>query len=113
MWIPDATTKDYGANVIVENLLALCGDDGMHPQLLSGIIDHKRTGDEIKMKDKFVINKFGNGKLRKTTVGWLFNVKWKDGTKTWIPLNVLKESNPVEVAEYVQARSLDDEPAFA
>jgi len=109
----DSTTKEYGANVIAENLLTLCDDDGMHSQLLSGIIDHKQTGDEIKIEDKFVTNKFGNRKLRKTTVGWLFNVKWIDGTKTWVPLKILKESNPVEVAEYAQARNLDDEPDVA
>ena len=50
--------------------------------------------------------------MRKTTGGWKFRVKWKDGTTTWISLKDLKEYNPIEVAEYVTARSIQDEPAF-
>jgi hypothetical protein len=40
-------------------------------------------------------------------------VKWKDGAKQWIPVSILKESNPVEVAKYAKARDIDTEPAFA
>jgi hypothetical protein len=43
---------------------------------------------------------------------WLL-VQWKDGSKQWVPLTVLKASNPVDVAEYAKARGLDSEPAFA
>jgi hypothetical protein len=43
-------------------------------------------------------------KVRKrTTKGWELLVKWKDGTTTWIPLKDLKETNPVELAEYAIA----------
>ena len=57
--------------------------------------------------------KRGNRVQRKTTIGWKFLCDWKDGSQTWVPLKLLKESNPVEVAEYVKARNVDDEPAFA
>ena len=40
-------------------------------------------------------------------------MKLKDGTTTWISLKDLKESNPIEAAEYVIARSIQDEPDFA
>jgi hypothetical protein len=40
-------------------------------------------------------------------------VQWYDGTKQWITLSVLKESNPVDIAEYVTAHGIDKEPAFA
>jgi hypothetical protein len=45
--------------------------------------------------------------------GWKLCVKWKDGTTTWEPSSVLKESNPVEVAQYAVSNKIDDEPAFA
>ena len=51
--------------------------------------------------------------MRKTTVSWKFNIKWRDGTTTWVSLKDLKESNPIEVAEYFTAREIQDEPAFA
>jgi hypothetical protein len=41
--------------------------------------------------------------LRKTTHGWHLRVLWKDGMTSWERLVDLKESNPVEVAEYAVA----------
>ena len=40
-------------------------------------------------------------------------MKWKDGTVTWTYLKDIKESNHIEVAEYVTAWSIQDEPDFA
>lgn len=51
--------------------------------------------------------------MRKTTQGWKLLVQWADGTESWIPLRDLKESHPVDVAEFAQARGIDGEPAFA
>ena len=48
----------------------------------------------------------------KTTKGWRLCVKWKDGSTSWEKLSNLKESNPVEVAEYATAVGIDDQPAF-
>jgi hypothetical protein len=39
-------------------------------------------------------------------------VEWKDRTTRWERLTDLKESNPVEVAEYAVAKSLLEAPAF-
>ena len=44
---------------------------------------------------------------------WKLLVKWDDSSKQWIELKILKESNPVRVAEYAIARDIEDEPAFA
>ena len=57
-------------------------------------------------------SKRGRRSMRKTTVGWKFHVKRKDDTTTWISLKDSKESNPIEVAKYVTARSIQYEPAF-
>jgi hypothetical protein len=41
-------------------------------------------------------------------------VEWKDGTTSWVPLSTLKESNPLEIAEYAVTHELSDgEPAFS
>ena len=36
-----------------------------------------------------------------------------DGSTSWVPLKDLKESNPVETAEYAVANFIHEEPAFA
>ena len=47
-----------------------------------------------------------------TTKGWDLCVLWKDGSTSWVPLKDLKESNPIEVAEFAVAHKIHHEPAF-
>ena len=77
------------------------------------ILDHKRDGTAVPMSGKYFKTKQGKRTQHKTTVGWALQIKWKNGTKQWVNLKDLKESNPVYVAEYVTARGIQDEPAFA
>ena len=87
--------------------------DGFSSALLHQIVDHKASGEAIKMIDKYHTTRTGTRRMRETTVGWSFLVQWGDGSCQWIDLKVLKESNPVQVGEYVIARGIQNEPAFA
>ena len=60
-----------------------------------------------------MLSKTGRKSLRKTTKGWDFLCLWKDGSSTWAPLKDLKESNPVDIAEYVVGNRISEEAAFA
>ncbi len=62
---PDGTTKEYGANVIAENILAQCDMDGQHSQFLDCILDHKTDGTQVKRENRHVITKRGNRQLRR------------------------------------------------
>ena len=48
-----------------------------------------------------------------SSVSWKVLAKCKDGTQSWIPLKILKEHNPIEVAEFAISTEIEDEPAFA
>ena len=48
-----------------------------------------------------------------TTIGWKFLVDQKYGSQQWVSSKLLKESNPVEVAEFVTDLNIADDPAFA
>ena len=48
----------------------------------------------------------------RSTRGWQLCVQWKDGSTSWEKLSDLKESHPIETAEYVHAQGLMREPAF-
>ncbi len=45
------------------------------------------------MADKYITTRTGTRRMRQTTVGWSFLVKWGDGSQQWIDLKILKESN--------------------
>jgi hypothetical protein len=65
------------------------------------------------MEDKYFVTKTGTKRMRQTTVGWKLLVQSNNGLHQWIALKILKESNPVKVAEYTIARDIADKPAFA
>ena len=50
--------------------------------------------------------------MRQTTIGWKFLCEFKDGSNNWVSLKVLKESHPIEVAEYLTVLDLETAPAF-
>ena len=47
-----------------------------------------------------------------TTKGWDAQVKWTNQSISWMPLNVVKESNPLELAEFAYVLGYESEPAF-
>jgi hypothetical protein len=73
------------------------------------IIDHKTTSGALPEEDAYYSTKSGP-KLKRTTRGWRLLVEWKDGS--WVSLADLKDSYPVQVADYALANGLTQEPAF-
>ena len=67
----------------------------------------------VPIYDKFVVSKTGRKILRKTTKVWNFLCLCKNISTTWAPLKDLKESNPVDIAEYVLGNRISEESAFA
>ena len=110
---PDGTVKEYAANQIAESIFDQADPDGHRSRMLKAIVGHKSSGLAVKKVDKYITTKSGQQRLRKTTVGWKLLVEWNDGSRQWQDLSLLKESNPVEIAEYAVGASIDDEPAFA
>jgi hypothetical protein len=55
----------------------------------------------------------GRRHMKKSTKGVQLCFQWKDGSTSWERLADVKESNPIETAEYAFARGIIDEPAFA
>jgi hypothetical protein len=111
----DGMIKTYAANTIAENVYNMVNEQGESATIFDGIIGHKKNKNAVEKKDKFVtIN--DRRFPRKTTAGWQFEVAFKDGggrSCQWIPLKELKESHPIQVAEYVTARGIANEPAFS
>ena len=78
---------------------------------MDAITDHKKYQTSIEKVDAIILLNVWP-EQKKTTKGWLFCIIWKYGTTTWERLTDLKESNPVEVEEYVKVQQIDDEMAF-
>ena len=108
----DGEVLEYAANVIAENLYSQVDSEGRRCLTMDSIIDHKKDDTALGLDDAFIL-KDGKRHRKKTTMGWKLCVQWKDGTTSWEPLKSLKETNPVEVADYAVANKIEHEPAFA
>ncbi|KAI2493823.1 Reverse transcriptase (RNA-dependent DNA polymerase) [Fragilaria crotonensis] len=108
----DGQTAELAANVIAQSMYSMCDTEGNQYLLLEGIVDHRKDGSAIERADMYV-QRGSNRHFRKTTKGWQLCVEWKDGSTSWERLADLKESNPVQVADYAVAHGIENEPAFA
>ena len=90
--------RKYVANIIAVNLIAQVDPEGYHTNVLEAIMDHKRDGTAVPMSGKYFNTKQGRQTQLNNTVGWALQIKWKNGSKQWVRLKDLKESNPVDVA---------------
>ena len=110
---PDGAIQQYSANLIAESIYENSDEDSYRYQLMDEILDHQKTKDAIEKHNGIVVSKNGQSKKKITTKGWKFLVRWKDGLQSWVQLVDLKESYPVQLAEYAKLYGLEDEPAFA
>ena len=85
-------------------MFAQCDIDGQQHLIMKALIDYKKDSQAVAIGDQYVYVK-GKKSKRK--------IEWRDGTSTWERLAALKESNPVEVAEFATAQGIDHEPVFA
>jgi hypothetical protein len=109
----DGHTAAMTANAITENLFAQVDQDGHRQLLLDEVIDYRSTKDAVSKEDGFITARSGNKRRVTTTKGWELLIRWKDGSETWTALKDMKESYPVQTAEFAKASGIADEPAFA
>ena len=109
----DGTVREYTANTIMENMYSQVDYDGQSYALLDSIVDYRKTDEAVSSEKSYIYTKSGQRRQRKTTIGWELLVAWRDGSESWIPLNEMKQSNPIEVAEFAVAQNIQDEPAFS
>ena len=87
-------------NAIAKNLFAQIDDEGNRHVLYDEIVDHRTNGKQVLQQEAFITNRSGTQRRRETTIGWEVLVRWKDGSTTWVAMKDVKESFPVQLAEY-------------
>ena len=109
----DGTIERYTANVIAENMFAQVDDEGNQRMLIDEIVDHKIDNSAVDPSNGTYTTPSGNVRKKKTTRGHKLLVRCKDGSEFWEDLVVLKDTMPIEVAEYAVNNRIADLPAYA
>ena len=108
----DGTVDVYTSNAIIENMYGRMDDEGKVHSLFQDIVGHRKNANALEKQDGFCTSWNGNKTPKQTTKGWEIAVEWATGDISWIPLRIIKQSHPVELAEYAVAQKIDQEPAF-
>jgi hypothetical protein len=109
---PDRRTEELAANVIAEAVYGQCNADGNQYVLLDAIVDYRKDPSMAVARDDQVTIVDGKKIVKRSTRGWELCCEWKDGSTSWQKLADLKESHPLQVAEFAFAAQIADEPAF-
>eukprot|EP00804_Cyclotella_cryptica_P020326 CCRYP_014066-RA/>CCRYP_014066-RA protein AED:0.16 eAED:0.16 QI:0/0/0/1/1/1/3/0/747 len=109
---PDGRTEELAANVIAEAVYAQCDADGNQYVLLDAIVDYRKDPSVAVARNDQVSVVDGKKIVKRSTRGWELCCEWKDGSTSWQKLSDLKESHPLQVAEFAFAAQIADEPAF-
>jgi len=111
---PDGHSTEFSANTIAECLYSRVDPEGHNYALFDEIVDCRRDDDAVADHEILQISHNGNIHRRRTTKGYKLRVKWKDGSTLWEweSLKDLKESYPVQVADFEVSQQIDDLPGF-
>ena len=96
----DGTIQRLASTQIALNIFQSVDKYGNSYNTIEGICGHERTEEALSETDLNENNKH-------TTKGWKFKVKLYDGTIQWMSLADIKESAPIDVADYVKANNLE------
>ena len=80
--------------------------------MYESIADHRVDKTELRGDDGVIKSSNGGRRYKETTQGWDILIQWKDGSTTWEKLKDVKQSYPVQLAEYAHEKRLSMEPAF-
>jgi hypothetical protein len=109
----DGHRESLSANTIAQHLFSQIDEEGHRHLLLDDIIDFRRDDTAVDKEDAFVVMRNGVKRRKLTTRGWQLLCQWKDGSTNWVALKDMKNSYPVQVADYAVVNRIDDQPAFA
>jgi len=110
--IPDVTIDEVEANLIAECIVSECDPEGRQYRLLREISDHRKNADALNVADGSYRARTGNPVPKRTTRDWKLLLEWIDGSMDWVELSEVKESYPIQLAEYAVANGISHEPAF-
>ena len=108
----DGHKAALAANAIAENMFAQIDDEGNRFVLFESIVNHRVNGKQLKGDEGIITSSNGARRFKETTRGWEILIQWKDGSTSWEKLKDVKDSYPIQLAEYAYEKKLMKEPAF-
>ena len=78
--------------------------------VMSELVDHQRYGSVVT-EENCVTGKHSNIP-KNTNRGWEVLIELRNETTSWVDIKNVKGARPIDMAEYVVANQIADDPAF-
>ncbi len=99
------------ANTIAKAIYTLCDSDRNEYIHLDKLINIKHTEDALTLDQQQIAVNVAS-QQHKSTMGWVICCQWKELSTSWEKLSNLKESHPVQVAQFAIQMGVALEPGF-
>ena len=109
---PDGHYERYSANILSEALTESIDSNGYNTSFIKEICGYRVEPIALKRSNGYIQTKSGKMVPRITTKGWTVRVRWDDDSTTWVPMGLLKNAEPIMLAEYAKSMQIHLEPAF-
>ena len=109
----DGFCQPLAANLIAENIFAQVEQYGMRHKIIDMIIDVREIDISVKEKDVFDISSNGTKRRKANDQGWKVCIQCKDRSNTWNTLKEVKDSFPIELAEYAVENLISSKSEFS
>ena len=109
----NGTVQQLAANRIALSMYEHVDSERFTTKILDQVQRQRKTEEDIYKSDGYTKYSKESRSRKITTKGYDFLTKFRYGSESWIPLDDLKEYNPLEIAEYAISNKLEKEPAFA
>ena len=109
---PDGHFEEYSANVLHESLSSQLDDQGYDTGHIKEICGYRFDSHMLSKANAYVYSKNGNKSPVITTKGCDIRIRWRDESTTWVPMNVIKNCEPLLLAEYAERMNISHEPVF-
>ena len=109
----DGHKASLAANAIAENIFAQFDGEGNGHVLFEYIVGHRYDGTEVREQEAFITMCTVTKRHRESKNGVEVLVQWKDERTTWVTLEDMNSSYPVQMAEYAAHRRITCDPVFS
>ncbi len=108
---PNGKTTPLFSNAIAQAMYTQCDVDENEYLLLKCFVDVQKEHTAISLDLQKAVHNCQEY-MHSTTLGWHVCCQWKDGSTTWEKLSDMKESHPLQMAEYAKSMGVDHKPGF-
>ena len=88
--IPDGSICEYRANILADNMYYQVYSEGFRTPSYLEPLDFQKNTTVVRKGNQYIITMSGQHRMQKSIVEWNLLISWKDDSKQWIPLSVMK-----------------------